>query len=296
MNIMVFAGPSLSGHDWSEEPGLIHLPPARAGDVYRAVRRGANAIGLIDGVFELCPAVRHKEILWALSQGVHMYGAASIGALRAAECERYGMRGVGDVFAQYAAGDLVDDDEVALTHAPAAVDYQPLSEAMVNIRATLRAARADSVVDDGLCDALLDTAKKAYFKRRTWATAVGGTRLEVLRGRRDAKRVVVATSSRLQARGCVGTAGRTSPVREWPATSIRSAISVSRRRALGMVTQDLRGGRGCHRRGGYAGSRRAETESRAIPELRPRCLGQRWQSGAVSPIWAHGRRAVPTRR
>ena len=40
---------------------------------------------IIDGVFQSEPAVRHKEILWALSLGVPVVGAASMGALRAAE-------------------------------------------------------------------------------------------------------------------------------------------------------------------------------------------------------------------
>ena len=78
------------------------MAPARQGDIWRAVRAHRPvAIGLIDGVFFHEPAVWHREILWALAEGVHVFGAASMGALRAAELEPFGMRGVGRVFAAY---------------------------------------------------------------------------------------------------------------------------------------------------------------------------------------------------
>ena len=98
------------------------LPPARQGDIYRAVRHYApRAIGLIDGAFAEVRAVWHREILWALSQGVHVFGAASMGALRAVELAPFGMRGVGAVYQAYQTGVwpgfdelFEDDDEVAV--------------------------------------------------------------------------------------------------------------------------------------------------------------------------------------
>lgn len=120
------------------------MPPAANGDVYRAVSAAPTAIGLVDGYFENVPAVWHKEILYALSQGVHVFGAASMGALRAAELSEFGMVGVGAIFAAYRDNRLEDDDEVAVVHGPAELDYLPVSEAMVNVRATV-----DRAVSDG---------------------------------------------------------------------------------------------------------------------------------------------------
>ncbi|MEJ0097006.1 MAG: TfuA-like protein [Bauldia sp.] len=51
----------------------------------KAVLAGASVIGLVDGVFENVASVWHKEILYALSEGVQVFGAASMGALRAAD-------------------------------------------------------------------------------------------------------------------------------------------------------------------------------------------------------------------
>ena len=117
------------------------LPPAGVGDIARAVRRGPRAIALIDGMFERVLPVWHKEILWAMARGVHVFGAASMGALRAAELHAFGMQGVGRIFEAYRYGELEADDEVAVLHGPADLGFVAVTEALVNVRATLRRAR-----------------------------------------------------------------------------------------------------------------------------------------------------------
>ena len=115
--IVVFAGPTLPAADiHAALDGIPHgvRPPVAQGDVTRAVLDGAAVIGIIDGFFDRVPAVWHKEILWAMSSGVHVYGAASMGALRAAELHQFGMVGVGAVFAGFRDGVLTGDDEVAV--------------------------------------------------------------------------------------------------------------------------------------------------------------------------------------
>ena len=123
-----------------------YLPPAGRGDVLRAALRRPRVIAVVDGVFDRAPAVWHKEILFALSEGIHVYGAASMGALRAAELDRFGMRGIGEVYRAYADGSLEDDDEVAVAHGDARDGFRPVSDAMVDVRATLEAAVAEGIV------------------------------------------------------------------------------------------------------------------------------------------------------
>jgi hypothetical protein len=77
---------------------------------------GYRTIGLIDGFFGNVPAPWHKEILYAMGRGVKVYGAASMGAIRAAELHRYGMKGAGRIFQAYRLGLLTDDDEVCVLH------------------------------------------------------------------------------------------------------------------------------------------------------------------------------------
>jgi len=164
----VFTGPTLSSAEGCTELGAVYLPPAAQGDVYRAALARPRVIGIIDGYFECVPAVWHKEILWALAQGIHVYGSASMGALRATELAPFGMQGVGRIFEAYRDGALEDDDEVAVMHGPADTGFRPLSEAMVNIRHTLAAAEAARVLRPATRVALERIAKHFFYADRVY--------------------------------------------------------------------------------------------------------------------------------
>lgn len=177
MTTILFAGPTLHKHDVGKLGAAECLPPAQQGDIYRAAsRRRPRAIGIVDGVFQHVPSVWHKEILWAMSNGIHVFGAASMGALRAAELSDFGMIGVGRIFEAYRSGVLApygdgpfeDDDEVAVIHGPPEMGYVALSEAMVNIRATLAAAAAAGVISAATRDVLAAVAKATFYQERSW--------------------------------------------------------------------------------------------------------------------------------
>ena len=166
MKILVFTGPTLAETEVAEVIDAVCLPPVSQGDVYRVMGGRPTAIGIIDGYFESVPSVWHKEILWAMSQGVHVFGSASMGALRAAELEPFGMVGVGAVFEAYRDGVLEDDDEVALIHGPAEDGYRAGSEAMVNIRATLDWAAKEGIVGAETAAILQLTSKELFYAER----------------------------------------------------------------------------------------------------------------------------------
>jgi hypothetical protein len=169
MNAIVFSGPSMPPSKAAAHPGIAWRPPVRQGDVYKAARSGPALIGIVDGYFETVATVWHKEILWAMAQGIHVYGAASIGALRAAELADYGMRGVGEIFAQFRTGALADDDEIAVLHGPEEVDYIAVTEAMVNVRATVARAVELEIIAPPIAAHLVNAAKSLFYKRRTYA-------------------------------------------------------------------------------------------------------------------------------
>jgi hypothetical protein len=169
MSVIIFAGPSLPPPSRPAVPGAIWRGPARMGDVRRAAEERPDAIGLIDGYFEVVPSVWHEEILWAMDQGIRVYGAASIGALRAAELDVYGMIGVGRVYEAFRDGELEDDDEVALLHGPEGVGYLPLTEAMVNIRATMDEAVRAGVLTAGTARSVVLAGKVLFYKQRTYS-------------------------------------------------------------------------------------------------------------------------------
>ena len=188
MKPVVFAGPTLWKDPVLQAEDLAWLPPAGQGDVYRIAHKRPPAIGLIDGRFETCPAVWHKEILCALTQGIPVYGAASMGALRAAELYPFGMIGVGAIYECYRSGEWEDDDEVAVVHSPVELGCQPLTEAMADIRATLKGAEEAGIVSRRTAGLLTAFAKSLFFKDRTWATVLAHPSLAKA-SRQDMKRL-----------------------------------------------------------------------------------------------------------
>ena len=177
MSVAVFLGPSLPRGEAATILEADYRPPVRQGDIYRLVQQQRpRAIAVIDGYFQEVPSVWHKEILWALDQGIPVYGAASMGALRAAELQRHGMVGVGKIYEAYRVGSYApyerelfeDDDEVAVIHGPAELSYPALSVAMVDLRETLAAAARDGVIDERLRDSLVAAFKRRFYRERSF--------------------------------------------------------------------------------------------------------------------------------
>lgn len=166
---VVFLGPSLPLAEAQDIlPGASFRPPVAQGDVYALLGPDQpDAIGIIDGVFYQDLPVWHKEIIDALERGVAVYGASSMGALRAAECAPYGMVGIGSIFEWYASGELIDDDEVAVAHYGPEQGWRPRTEPLVNLRATLGDAVARGQLSDDAASRAMAVAKDIWFADRT---------------------------------------------------------------------------------------------------------------------------------
>ncbi|PKG32229.1 TfuA-related McrA-glycine thioamidation protein, partial [Methanoregula sp.] len=168
--IIVFLGPSLEQGTAEKILPAEYRPPAKRGDLLRAAEEGATIIGLIDGVFHQESAVAHREILTAVKKGVRVVGASSMGALRAAEMDTLGMTGIGEVYRMYRGGELISDDEVALVFDPES--GLSLSEPLVNIRFTLKAAEAEGILSGNEHEALLNAARSVFYPQRTYPKIV----------------------------------------------------------------------------------------------------------------------------
>jgi hypothetical protein len=135
--MLVYAGPSLP---LEERPaaleGELWLAPGAQGDIASHVEiYRPQAMLLIDGEFSQNLSVWHKEILFAMSEGIQVVGASSMGAIRAADLDRHGMIGVGTIYEWYRDGVTEDDSEVALLYE--AGSYRNLTVPLCNVRATL---------------------------------------------------------------------------------------------------------------------------------------------------------------
>lgn len=160
---LVYVGPTLAAAEAQKLlPGAQILPPAAVGDILRASKQRIARIAIIDGYFERMAAVWHKEILVALERGIEVWGAASMGALRAAELAPFGMRGVGVIYDWYKRGQVTADDEVAVAHLPAEYGYRATSDALVNIRYSLACYKP------GGAAALLERAQSTFYRERSW--------------------------------------------------------------------------------------------------------------------------------
>ena len=170
MNAVIFSGPTIAKAEAAQILDAVYLPPASQGDMLTAYNHYKPAvIGLIDGYFQSVPAVLHKEILYIMHRGVHVIGAASMGALRAAELHSFGMIGVGQIFEAYQQDNLEDDDEVAILHGPELFGFPLFSEAMVNLRQTLLDAQTAGILLPAEYAMLVSTAKNLHFAKRTYA-------------------------------------------------------------------------------------------------------------------------------
>lgn len=173
--IVIFLGPTLSADAARARLDGLYLPPCRMGDVFRAVdAHHPRAIGIVDGYFEATPAVWHKEILYALSRGVPVFGASSMGALRAAELHPFGMEGVGSIFTAFASGEMTDDDEVAVVHANDSSGYAAASVPMVNLRHGLSLATTAGVIDAKEEGRVIAALKELHYPRRSWQAVWNG--------------------------------------------------------------------------------------------------------------------------
>ncbi len=172
MKTVVYLGPSLplgEAKKILDVKKAIYLPPVRQADLLSAVTiYKPDVIAIIDGEFGQSLSIWHKEILFALDKGIRIYGASSMGALRAVETSMFGTIGVGVIYDMYASGEINDDDEVALLHSTAEDGYRNISEPMINIRMTFRKAAEEKVVSDEIAKVFTDIAKSIFYTQRVY--------------------------------------------------------------------------------------------------------------------------------
>jgi len=165
--IPVFAGPSLPPEERPAGP-FDWRPPAAAGDILALLERPPAKLCLIDGYFGSRPAPWHKEILALMARGTIVLGAASMGALRAAELHSLGMVGIGAIFTAYRDKRIEGDDEVALIHADERLRFAPMTVPMVEIRATLQQACRAGLLRSSDARNIRTSVHGIHFEDRDW--------------------------------------------------------------------------------------------------------------------------------
>ena len=88
---LVFLGPSLARIEAEALCRAEYHPPIRRGDLANYAGSARRIIAIVDGEFFQSLAVSPNEVLSAMEAGHSLFGAASMGALRAAELACLGM-------------------------------------------------------------------------------------------------------------------------------------------------------------------------------------------------------------
>ncbi|WP_406536475.1 TfuA-related McrA-glycine thioamidation protein [Methanobrevibacter sp.] len=173
VKIIIYAGLSIPFDeakeilDSSDDIEVIYKRPIQRGDLGQALKEHPDIIAIIDGVFHQNSAVGHKEILNVMKSGIKVFGASSMGALRASELDSLGMVGVGYVYNQYASGAVDSDDDVAVMLDSESLEA--LSEPLINMKYVFTNAVSEGIISEDEKDELLSIAKNTFYPKRNYA-------------------------------------------------------------------------------------------------------------------------------
>jgi hypothetical protein len=200
-----------------------------------------DVVCLIDGYFDHRPSVRHKELLLLLSRGVAILGASSIGALRAAEMDSFGLIGVGSIYRAYAGRRLWADDEVALVHAPEEWGWRALSLPLIDCRANLHFGLRSGFLTIEEARQSLRAAQAIHYAERDWPGLLGMTSISYLRQQQILQWAVSLNLSqkRLDALACLNAGESGEYTRMLRPAMVRTSLLEALGRECGLAPQEL---------------------------------------------------------
>ena len=132
---VVFAGASIRAFNQQIHRTFDVRPPIRRGDLVAVFEQNQSSrpgiVIILDGIFGTKLAVPPGEIYQLLERGWRVFGASSIGALRAADCHCAGMIGMGHIYTGYALGRYTSENDVStLYHSD---DYAQLTYSLAQM-------------------------------------------------------------------------------------------------------------------------------------------------------------------
>jgi TfuA protein len=170
---IVYLGPTLNREEASKILDADYRDPAKKGDFLRLSHTSDEKkyVGFIDGVFlHDYPPSPIEVYHLATRKNIELIGASSLGALRAVELEKFGMKGIGKIFQLFKNGILNADDEVAVTFVRDKNILQ--SEALIDIRFNLFLAYKKGIITKQTKKRFVKIAKNIYFPFRNYEDIV----------------------------------------------------------------------------------------------------------------------------
>ncbi|MBC7465409.1 MAG: hypothetical protein H7256_05400 [Bdellovibrio sp.] len=166
--IKIYAGLSVS-----EKIVKKYLPqaqfskPIKRNDLYDDLKNGVQVIGIIDGEFLQSLSVSPTEIHDVLRCGVSVYGASSMGAMRAAELSEYGMVGCGEIFEHIQSDSYFRDDKLGQIYFEGmGIESIPFVDFYMGAKGLVRRG----VVSKAHANLLIEVYLDLHFSRRNFSS------------------------------------------------------------------------------------------------------------------------------
>jgi hypothetical protein len=176
--LVVYVGPTVSTHAVKQVlPDALVLPPIRRGNLYRDRLLGFTTFLILDGVFFERLAISPREVVDVVQDGGRVFGASSMGAIRAAECWPAGMVGIGSIYRLYRRGSLASDDEVAVAFSPR-TPFEATTMPLVNVRFAARQATRAGLLPRPHAEQLIRAAAGLHFSDREWQAILDAAQVD----------------------------------------------------------------------------------------------------------------------
>lgn len=173
VKVIIYTGLSLSFDeaksilDSNGDIEVIYKRPIKRGDLIHDIKENPDIIGIIDGVFHQNSAVGHREILDVMKRGIKVFGASSMGALRASELDSLGMEGIGYCYNEYASGNITSDDDVAVMLDSETLES--LSVPLISMDYVFTNAVVENIITPDEKEELIRITKETYYPKRNYA-------------------------------------------------------------------------------------------------------------------------------
>lgn len=141
-------------------------PPVQRGDLHADIDAGHRVVAIIDGRFQQSLAVSVGEIMDGLRNGLRIYGASSMGALRAAELDAYGMIGHGAVYEHIRATACFRDDYLGQLFFEGIPKHKNPSVPYINVHIALCQLHDRGVINDETRTVIDGLYERLHFSER----------------------------------------------------------------------------------------------------------------------------------
>ena len=168
MKIKIYSGLSLDEKTVKRFfPDAETCGPIKRSDLIGDIKRQVHVVGIVDGEFLQSRAVSPTDIMDALRCGLKVYGSSSMGAIRAAELDSYGMIGCGKIYEFIKRTPYFKDDHLGLVFYKG---YSAFNYAYLDFVFGLEQLCSDGEISTGDLRTLIRYYKKLHFSERNMHT------------------------------------------------------------------------------------------------------------------------------